>query len=128
MEDFKYIISWLIVGILMSNYGDKWPLIYGYLMKHQHCWLIDFSAQEVVNILEKQLEDEEEISINQKEKEITISNTTEYSIPLIEETLAQLCIRPINLKFENNKITFNIKSIFSDEEIESNRKRFEADC
>lgn len=125
IKDFKYIISPIIIDDLSSKYIKTWPIIYGYLMQHEFCELIKFTTSDIIDTLGEFIENDEKITYDEKNECFTIYSTNNGCVYIIKKILKLMCFNIEEMQIQKPIIKFKIKSMFSNEEISYNRKRFE---
>jgi hypothetical protein len=125
MQDFNYIISPQFINNFLGirDFGVKKMFAVGYLMRHQFCPIIVFEDYEVENALREYFSNNNMVEYSEKDAEFTIYDKEEMQKE-VENFLNKLCLVMTDYKEKDNKISFKIKTIFSDEEIDYNRKRF----
>lgn len=128
MKDFNYIINIAAIGHIMEIDRKIWPFIYGYIMRHQYCYLYEFSPNDIIQILNRQIENNEWIEYDEINKSFICHNIDKNGIKEISKILHLLCFNMLIEKNTDNILIFKTNSIFDDEEIKFNGKRFTSTC
>ena len=125
MKDFRYILSpqFAYAFLGLYNYRVEKMMAYGYLMRHQFCPIEVYTPYDIVSAIKAYFPDCKEVIYNEDTDDYTVHGWDGKKED-IDELISSLCFAVTSYNTRGNDMTFSIKTIFSDEEIDYNRKRF----